>query len=77
MSAGERVEEHVTFLIKLGQSRQTSPTQQNNDLKELENENQQPHNNRMPSITNEGVEGELSVKEKIRENLSANYIKNF
>uniref|UniRef100_A0A914MGV4 guanylate cyclase n=3 Tax=Meloidogyne incognita group TaxID=654580 RepID=A0A914MGV4_MELIC len=61
MSAGERVEEHVTFLIKLGQSRQTSPTQQNNDLKELENENQQPHNNRMPSITNEGVEGELSV----------------
>uniref|UniRef100_A0A1I8BN61 guanylate cyclase n=1 Tax=Meloidogyne hapla TaxID=6305 RepID=A0A1I8BN61_MELHA len=62
MSAGERVEEHVTFLIKLGQSRQTSPTQ-NNDLKELENnvENQQQRNSRIPSITNEGVEGELSV----------------
>ncbi|KAF7626010.1 Guanylate cyclase domain-containing protein [Meloidogyne graminicola] len=59
MSAGERVEEHVTFLIKLGQSRQASPI---NEIKDLENfESLQHHNNRIPSITNEGVEGELCI----------------
>lgn len=43
----------------MGQSRQASPI---NEIKDLENfESLQHHNNRIPSITNEGVEGELCV----------------